>query len=279
MAMLLFAGMCIGAALAVGLLRTKSAPKTVASGSGNIPASESAPGGDSQVSQAHPGAARGKPQNPVQSDNSGVVFAGSGMAGDVRASVPGQNPRSKSSVAGTGIAGNQDSAVNNGASIGSTLSSPAGMVGASGSTPSSGSVGGGGNGGNGGTSSGADSSSSGNTAANSTAGNSKEAPKPVELNIDVPFGAVVPAAVVDNAENRSPQQQAVLNKILTDFQSDVAAPASGSQSRLDTWNQARSRADEQYRVIFGDAAYNQMTMKAALDALPEKKAVATPAQQ
>jgi hypothetical protein len=90
---------------------------------------------------------------------------------------------------------------------------------------------------------------------------------PVELNIQVPYGAKVPAAAVIETSNLTPPQQTAVNQILTDFSTDVAEAGSDPQ----VWNTARNRADARYRTLFGDAAYNQMAMKAALEALNEKK--------
>lgn len=95
---------------------------------------------------------------------------------------------------------------------------------------------------------------------------------PIELNIEVPFGAKVPAAAVDDTPGLTAPQKKVMQQILVDFQNDVAA----APDNLTTWEQARAKADDRYRVIFGDAAYNQMSTAAALEALQEKRSTTSP---
>ncbi len=92
----------------------------------------------------------------------------------------------------------------------------------------------------------------------------------IELKIDVPFGAKVPAVVLDTAEERPAPQQAALAEILADFSEDVAGITPDSPDATRIWEQARLRADERYRILFGDDAFNALTMKAAVEALQEK---------
>lgn len=89
--------------------------------------------------------------------------------------------------------------------------------------------------------------------------------------IPVPAGARVPIAALDPIENRPPPQRAALERILDDFQNEVAG-ATGAESGP-AWEQARRRADERYRILYGNDAYNQLTMQAALEALEERRSV------
>lgn len=95
----------------------------------------------------------------------------------------------------------------------------------------------------------------------------------VAPDISVPSGMKVPAAALDNGDNVTPQQRAELDEILENFSQDVAAvnPAAPTPSQLETWEAARKKADNSYRVLFGNAAFNALTMDAALEALAEKQ--------
>lgn len=94
-----------------------------------------------------------------------------------------------------------------------------------------------------------------------------------ELNIPVPLGAKVPAAVVDVTPDYTPQQTQALDAIIADFEKEIAEGASQGLTETQAWEAARMRADNRYRVLFGDAAYNMMSMKAAIEALEEKKSI------
>jgi len=92
----------------------------------------------------------------------------------------------------------------------------------------------------------------------------------IDQKIDVPFGAKVPAVVLDNAQERPAPQQAALAEILADFSEDVAGITPNSPDATRIWEQARVRADERYRILYGDEAFNALTMQAAIEALQEK---------
>ncbi len=92
-----------------------------------------------------------------------------------------------------------------------------------------------------------------------------------EIVLNVPAGAVVPAAFVDKTP-RTPQQQKALDEILTDFDTNVSTPQPGV-SETENWNTARQIADQRYLTLFGYQAYNQYHLQAAKEALNEKKAV------
>lgn len=94
-----------------------------------------------------------------------------------------------------------------------------------------------------------------------------------ELNLPVPLGAKVPAAVVDVTPDYTPQQTQALESIIGDFEKEIAEGASQGLTETQAWEAARMRADNRYRVLFGDAAYNMMSMQAAIEALEEKKSI------
>ena len=89
--------------------------------------------------------------------------------------------------------------------------------------------------------------------------------------LPVPFGARAPAAAFENPDKLSGPQRKALTGILQEFQNDVL----NSPPESPVWETARARADERYRILFGDAAYNARTMQAALEALNEKKGGST----
>lgn len=96
-----------------------------------------------------------------------------------------------------------------------------------------------------------------------------------EIVLNVPTGAIVPAGFVDNTP-RTPQQQKVLDQILTEFETNVSTPDPGV-TETENWNTARQIADQRYLTLFGYQAYNQHHLQAAKEALNEKKAVVSQA--
>lgn len=83
-----------------------------------------------------------------------------------------------------------------------------------------------------------------------------------DIEIEVPFGAKVPIVFLDDTPRPAPQER-VLEQIMEEFTQAVEAnPAN--------WNVARERADYRYKILYGDAAFNQLTMGAALQALEER---------
>jgi len=94
-----------------------------------------------------------------------------------------------------------------------------------------------------------------------------------EAFVNVPAGSRVPAAELEDLQQRTPQQQNALTKIMTDFHTEIQQSMTPAGPDPVVWENARLRADERYRILFGDAAFNALTIKAALEALGEKKAL------
>lgn len=104
------------------------------------------------------------------------------------------------------------------------------------------------------------------------------------LDINVPFGARIPAVFFDDTPRPAPQQ-AALDRIMDEFQNAVGAASrslvsessngddatSGVTTDIEAWEEARKIADRRYQILYGDAAYNQLTMSAAMQALEEKR--------
>jgi hypothetical protein len=87
-----------------------------------------------------------------------------------------------------------------------------------------------------------------------------------EIEIEVPFGAKVPIVFLDDTPRPAPQER-VLEQIMEEFTQAV-------ETNPANWDAARERADHRYKILYGDAAYNQLTMGAALQALEERKEAA-----
>ena len=99
---------------------------------------------------------------------------------------------------------------------------------------------------------------------------SNQEPAIREIVQSVPEGAKVPTVFYDNTEKPLPQQKA-LDRIAAEFETNVSEVPPGL-TREEVWETARSIADERYITLFGYQAFNQYHLKAAKEALKEKKA-------
>jgi hypothetical protein len=72
----------------------------------------------------------------------------------------------------------------------------------------------------------------------------------------------------------SPEQAAALDQIAEDFSREisrtVASPATDDGALDAAWSEAQARADRRYQLLFGDAAYNAASMRAAREALAKQ---------
>ena len=91
-----------------------------------------------------------------------------------------------------------------------------------------------------------------------------------EISIPVPEDAKVPAVFFDGEEKPVAQQKA-LDRIAEEFEQNVSEIPEG-MTQEEVWDAARLIADERYMTLFGYQAYNQYHMKAAKEALKEKRA-------
>lgn len=102
-------------------------------------------------------------------------------------------------------------------------------------------------------------------------------PGNAELVIPVPSGARVPAIFYDETPRAAPQQR-MLDRIAREFNDAVsrAAPPGGhpsSQADLaEIWHAAAERADQQYINLYGFAAWHELHLRGAKEALRERKA-------
>lgn len=86
------------------------------------------------------------------------------------------------------------------------------------------------------------------------------------LTLVLPPGVREPAVLLDSPEELSTQQAIALDDISDEFIAQVEqAVASGSEETVtEAWETAQQEADSQFRILFGDIAYNQMQMDAAI---------------
>lgn len=105
---------------------------------------------------------------------------------------------------------------------------------------------------------------------------SNQEPAIREIVQNVPEGAKVPTVFYDDTEKPLPQQKA-LDRIAEEFEKNVSEVPPGL-TREEVWETARSIADERYITLFGYQAFNQYHLKAAKEALKEKRARAAAGQ-
>jgi hypothetical protein len=91
-----------------------------------------------------------------------------------------------------------------------------------------------------------------------------------EITIPVPEGAKVPALFQDDTP-KPPQQMKAVDRIASEFEQNVSEIPEG-MTQEEVWEAARLIADERYMTLFGYQAYNQYHIKAAKEALKEKRA-------
>lgn len=88
---------------------------------------------------------------------------------------------------------------------------------------------------------------------------------------ELPPGVKAPAAFYETGENGNPATVAANEQIAQSFEEEVLSESSStSEGNTETssgkWNAAVKRADELYRTLFGDAAYNSRGLQSAADA-------------
>jgi len=80
----------------------------------------------------------------------------------------------------------------------------------------------------------------------------------------------VPALFQDDTPKPTPQMKA-LDRIASEFEQNVSEIPAG-MTQEEVWEAARLIAVERYMTLFGYQAYNQYHIKAAKEALKEKRA-------
>lgn len=100
-------------------------------------------------------------------------------------------------------------------------------------------------------------------------------------------GARLPAALMDRSGKKlSPQQEVVLQQMEEEFVAaigEVELPQETGEAAADTatagakahlrevWEKARARADNRFRLFFGEDAFNAMSLQSAQDAVAERR--------
>ena len=97
-----------------------------------------------------------------------------------------------------------------------------------------------------------------------------------EVDIAIPLGALLPAALVDSAQNLNTAQVEVLDQISESF-IDAALPLRNaekvdepSSSSEVVYKQMLDDADERYRALFGSEAYIAWNIRGGIEALAER---------
>ena len=118
------------------------------------------------------------------------------------------------------------------------------------------------------------SNSSRNLAGNNLQKKEEYTEKQIEMNI--PQGARLPAAIVDASANLTPAQAEVLDRISEDFLDSAITNNPGSddlkknKAAEKKWSQSLMEANERYRSLYGVDAYNARSIQAAKEALADR---------
>jgi hypothetical protein len=92
------------------------------------------------------------------------------------------------------------------------------------------------------------------------------------IDMDVPAGAALPVVLLDSVQLLSAEQAGAMDATADQFVKEVAqnpaAQTSDPQLAAVIWDGGRQRANERYRLLFGDDAANRELMRAALEMLP-----------
>jgi hypothetical protein len=96
----------------------------------------------------------------------------------------------------------------------------------------------------------------------------------MELELELAPGVAVPAALLPAEEESSSSivakaQERIVDSFVQDLQNVLADPLSApSDAQVnDTYFNSLNNANEQYRALYGDAAFNQKTMQATMEAI------------
>ena len=96
----------------------------------------------------------------------------------------------------------------------------------------------------------------------------------MELELELAPGVAVPAALLPSGEESSSPivaeaQERIVDSFVQDLQNVLADPLSApSDAKVnDTYFNSLNNANEQYRALYGDAAFNQKTMQATMEAI------------
>ena len=98
----------------------------------------------------------------------------------------------------------------------------------------------------------------------------------VDMEIPIPNGARLPAAIVDSSKNLTSPQTEIMDAISEKFldsampSSTAAKDSSPQKTSEKNWSPSLNEANERYRSLFGVDAYNAWTSQAAREALNDQ---------
>ena len=96
------------------------------------------------------------------------------------------------------------------------------------------------------------------------------------MEIPIPNGARLPAAIVDSSKNLTSPQTEIMDAISEKFldsampSSTAAKDSSPQKTSEKNWSPSLNEANERYRSLFGVDAYNAWTSQAAREALNDQ---------
>lgn len=101
-------------------------------------------------------------------------------------------------------------------------------------------------------------------------------PANAAMQYEIPAGMRAPVVFLPEDRPLTPPMERFLQNVRDEFDAVIAA----ADNPADVWEAARQRADDRYRLLLGDEAYNDKTMRDAIEALRSKQAPsAMPAAQ
>lgn len=104
---------------------------------------------------------------------------------------------------------------------------------------------------------------------------SSDNPSVEDIEYEIPAGMRAPVVFLPEERPLTPPMQRFLDDVRREFDAAIAA----ADNPADVWEEARQQADDRYRLLFGDEAYNRKTMSEAIEALRSKGALPTPPQK
>lgn len=100
------------------------------------------------------------------------------------------------------------------------------------------------------------------------------------LELEVPIGAKVPAALMDaGGQDDGPEIREILDSITNEFIAAMDHARQAGRNLEEAWDEARHVADEKYKLFFGQDAFNEATLEAAVEALEDGTSQPAPTAQ
>lgn len=93
----------------------------------------------------------------------------------------------------------------------------------------------------------------------------------------MPVGAKVPAALMDaGSQDDGPEIREALDSITNEFIAAIEHSRQAGRNLDEAWDEALRVADEKYKLWFGQEAFHEATMEAAVEALEDGSSSSTP---